>query len=189
MMTPTMPTVLLLALVLAQSPGTLNKPDFSGRWTLLSAENDNPRGPSLHPKAAAELTIVQSAAAVRIDYPAAQGPTYPRSGSHWFQVSGVMGAAGDRSSNDVGWFGRQLVITESIVSRADAKGERITNEYREIWTLERDDELLIEFSVRQSATPSESGRLTYKRQSGVTPRVARRADPRASPGAQEPRTR
>jgi hypothetical protein len=67
-----------------------------------------------------------------------------------------MGAAGDRSSNDVGWFGRQLVITESIVSRADAKGERITNEYREIWTLERDDELLIEFSVRQSATPSKA---------------------------------
>jgi hypothetical protein len=33
-----MPTVLLLALVLAQSPGTLNKPDFSGRWTLLSAD-------------------------------------------------------------------------------------------------------------------------------------------------------
>ena len=158
-----MPTVLLLAVVLAQSPGTLNTPDFSGRWTLLSVVNDKPGGPSLDPKAAVELTIVQSAAAVRIDYPATQGTTYPRSGSHLFQVSGVVGAAGERSSHDVGWFGRQLVITESIISRADGKGERITYEYGEIWTLERDDELVIEFSVRQSAKPSESGRLTYRR--------------------------
>ena len=188
-MTPTIPTVLLLAVALAQGPGTQNKPDFSGRWILLSVENDRPGAPSLRPKAAAELTIVQSAAALRIDYPAGQGATYPRSGSRSFQVSGVVGAAGERSSSDVGWFGRQLVITQSIVSQADAKDERITYEYGEIWTLERDDELVIEFSVRQSASPSESGRLTYKRQGGVTPRAARPADPRASPAGREPRTR
>jgi len=189
MMTPTMPTVLLLAVALAQSPGTENKPDFSGRWIRLSAENDHPGGPSLAPKAAAELTIVQSADAVRIDHSAGQGATYPGAGSRRFQVSGIVGAAGERSSNDVGWFGRQLVITESIISRADAKGERITYDYGEIWTLEGDDQLVIEFSVRQSAKPSESGRLTDRQRSAVTPRAARRADPPASPAGREPRTR
>ena len=188
-MTPTLPTVLLLAVVLAQSPGTQNKPDFSGRWILLSAENDKRGGPSLVPKVAAELTIVHSAAFVRIEYPARQDTTYPRSGSHWFQVSGVVGAAGERSSNEAGWFGRQLVITESITGRADATGGRTSYEYGEIWTLERDDELVIEFSVRQPAKPSESGRLTYRRRTALTPLAARPADPRASPGAREPRTR
>jgi hypothetical protein len=188
-MTLSMPMVLLLAIVLAQSPATQNKPDFSGRWILLSVENDKPGAPSLEPKTAAELTIVQSEAAVRVDYPGAQGATYPRSGAHSFQVSGVVGAAGERRSNDVGWFGSQLLITEASVSRADAKGEKITYEYGEIWTLDRDDELVIEFSVRQSGGPSESGRLTYKRRSVLTPRATRPADPRASPGGREPRTR
>jgi hypothetical protein len=188
-MRPTLPTVLLLAGALAQSPGTLNKPDFSGRWILLSARDDRPGGPSLDAKAAAELTIVQTAAAVRIEYPASQGATHPRSGSHSFHVSGVIGAAGERSSNEAGWFGHQLVITESITGRADANGERATYEYGEIWTLERDDELVIEFSVRESAKPSESGRLTYRRGSALTPRAARPADPRASPAARGPRTR
>jgi hypothetical protein len=187
-MTLSIPTALLLAVVLAQSPGTQNKPDFSGRWILLSVESDEPDAPPLRPKAAAELTIVQSAAAVRIDHPAGQGATHPGSGSRRFLVSGVVGTAGQRSSS-VGWFGRQLVITESIISPADAKGERITYEYGEIWTLEGDDQLVIEFSLRQSAKASESGRLTYRRRIDVTPRAAQRADPPASPAGREPRTR
>ena len=136
------------------------RPDFSGRWVLMVAAD--PRGTQALPAIADELTIRQTAASVSVKHPATAGDV-PEAVTHTFGSHGVVGGTGGRFTSHVFWLGDQFVVSTSTTDSPDADGRQRTVEYSELWSLDADGRLVVEYAERRSSVVAVSTSLIYKK--------------------------
>jgi hypothetical protein len=156
----TLPACVAFAILVDQGVAPQGRPDFSGQWVLIDAAK--PRGTEALPTIAGELTIRQTAASVNVKHPSTAGDV-PEAVTHTFGSHGVVGGTGGRFTSDVFWLGDQFVASTSTTDPPDAEGRQRTVERSELWSLDADGRLVVEYAERRSGIVAVSTSLTYKK--------------------------
>ena len=136
------------------------RPDFSGQWVLIDAAK--PRGAQALPTIADELFIRQTGASVTVKHPSTAGDV-PEAVTHTFGSHGVVGGTGGRFRSDVFWLGDQFVASTSTTEAPDAEGRERSVEHSELWSLDADGRLVVEYAERRSGVAVVSTSLIYKK--------------------------
>lgn len=162
---------LILVMLVSSAALAQDKPDFSGRWTLVeptraddiaavlvvrqTVTRTNVRGEPMTPYFK-EISIEREFASVRRSETHAIGIV---SGS----VSGTTaGPAGPRTHHAVTWDANALVFEQGSYT-GEAREAGVWSERREVWSLEADGRLRVTITSRSSAGPGTTTNLTYRR--------------------------
>jgi len=154
---------LALSSTLVVQSTAVRKPDFTGRWVLAGAADNQSAGVETLPVVAApELLIAHGVFALTVEHPTEKG-THPPPGIYRFLVSGVVSSSGSQTVSSVGWHGNQLVISTKDIEPPAYRMDTRSVENTQTWSLHPDGTLTIEFSERHSGILSRKSALRYRR--------------------------
>ncbi len=142
--------VLLTPLAATQSRAT----DFSGGWLLTTLRPEPDEPDTLEIAAAEELFITQTMRFIAVERVSKSG-NHPADGTFDFGVRGRMegipnGLQDAEITRGVGFFGTQLIISETRQEPPDADGIRLSSGHGSIWRLDQEGRLVIEFREHRS---------------------------------------